>query len=781
MKLFIASLHFAVAFFALAGYGSINVRDFGALGDGVHDDTLALQKAADAAYPDGKRIRDRDFAPMRNRFIVESLYGPAKEIFFPKGTYRITGPVVFTHPQTLRGEDGAVIRNEADGQDSFFMQYTRYTRVENLAFEGGATQLRIWSIDGGGPMIVQRCSFRRATKLGFSYRTYAWKDKPVNHDMDHNVSDCSPCVVTRRPDGRYDVAPRDPALMKFNYSSALLLIERCRFEDCAHALNIVSDGQIVRDCTVKVPRWASGPAVEVKSKTLLQRVKVHVARNPKLEQYAFKTHHLITTVQDCEVTSDGDLTAILAAGRGCASSISTRLAIRNLRLDTGTAPVVRIPKWTMPNLLSVRGVTALKPVAKPKRLLDFETEPLESEIPLWREQAKAEAVSFMPAMAPERNYGVTVSGVDPKVFDLRMPKLVERFFWKTPDDVYEPDTECFGQIEPSMWGKVFDDPSLGSDYSSKPVATDEQGIHRLFDRALVESAGAPCTVCLPPRWLTVKTPIRLHGKVRVVVDGIAVLTGTDAEPMFAVDDGADVVFENILFRGGRHALRTEASVGRVRFFFCGLFDQAESSVYAVAKGKSALRIEMSGCNGQSHDFYRGNANPMLFDGSEFNPGVNHRKGEEKQSYCPLTNLSGGRLELHSVLSSPMLFEFVWPFSKIFEKPTPEQMGDFRWVDNYGTFRAYDMRFGGEWAGLTAVYQYGKDATTYIEGGFSSQLCPRCRADKATVYTDTPESRVRMAEVCGFDFGSVQPFRRRLPDGSERPIRAFLCHPIAPRQ
>ena len=772
---------FVACICAYAGYGSINVRDFGAVGDGVHDDTLAIQKAADAAYPDGKYVRGRDFTAMRNRFVTESFYGPAREIFFPKGTYRITGPVVFTHPQTLRGEDGAVIRNESGGQDSFYMQYTKYTRVENLVFEGGATQLRIWSIDGAGPMIVQKCTFRRAAKMGFSYRTYAWKDKPVHDEMNHNVSDCSPCIVTRRGDGRYDVVPRDPALMKFNYSSALLLIERCRFEDNAQALNIVSDGQIVRDCVVKVPRWAAGPAIEVKSKTLLQRVKVHVARNPDLEQYAFKTHHLINTIQDCEVTSDGDLTAILAAGRGCASSISTRLAIRNLRLDTGLGPVIRIPKWTMPNLLSVRGVEAVKRPPNRKRLFDFEQEPHESEIPIWRREAKAEAVSVMPAMAPERNYGVTVSGVDPAVFDMRMPPLVERLFWAPPEDIYEPDKECFGQIEPSEWGNTCADASIGADFADKPAEADDSKLHQLFARTLAAAAGTPCTVCLPSRWLTVKTPIRLRGKVRVTVDGIAVLTGNDAVPMFIVEEGADVVFENLIFRRGRHVLQADVPTGRARFFFCGFFDQAESSVHSVAKGQSAMRIEMSGCNGQSHDFYRGNANPMLLDGTEFNPTVNHRKGEERQSYCPMTNLAGGQLEYHSVLSSPMFFEFVWPFSKIWTPPTPEQMGDFRWVDNYGTFRAYDMRFGGEWGGLTAVYQYGKDATTYIEGGFSVQICLRLRAGKAIVYTDTPTSEVRLAEVCGFDFNNVQPFRRRLPDGSELPLQSFLCHPIAPRK
>ncbi|MCA9206504.1 MAG: hypothetical protein KDA59_25800, partial [Planctomycetales bacterium] len=44
-----------------------NVRDFGAVGDGMHDDTAAIQKA------------------------VDSMTGAIR---FPKGTYRLTQPVV---------------------------------------------------------------------------------------------------------------------------------------------------------------------------------------------------------------------------------------------------------------------------------------------------------------------------------------------------------------------------------------------------------------------------------------------------------------------------------------------------------------------------------------------------------------------------------------------------------------------------------------------------------------------------------------------------------------
>lgn len=763
---------------AQVGYGSINVRDFGAVGDGVHDDTLALQKAADAVRPDGKWVTGRDVGTLRTRFIMRSNHGPAAEVYFPKGVYRITGPVVFTRPMTLRGEKGTVIRNDTKDQDSFYMQYMRYTRVENLAFEGGRTQLRIWTIDSGGPQVVQNCTFKGASKLGFSYRTYAWKDKPVNHEMSHEESDCAPCIVTRRADGRCDVTERDPALMKHNYSSALLLIERCRFVDNAKAFDICSDGEIVRDCIINAPRWAAGPAATVQSKTLLQRVKVYVERNPGLEQYAFEVRKLITTFQDCEIRSDGDLTAILMTGRSCMSSIITRLAIRNLRLDTGSAPLVRFPTGCFPNLLSVRGVTTVRDPERKKRLFDFETEPKEGDFDTWYSEVIKIAVAVMPKLPPERTYGIVIDGIDGRVFDPTLPKLLAPFVRVPSADAYEPDAECFAQIDPSAWGTAYSDPSIGSAFQAKASAADDEKMHALFERAMSVSGGGPCTVEIPPLWIKVRTPIELRGKVRVVARGMAVVTGDDAAPIFTIAKGADVVFENLVFQGGKHVVQADVPEGHVRFFFCWMFDQAESSIRSVSPTPSATRIEMSGCEGQMHDFYRGNANPMLLDGSSVNPGVDHEKGVEKTTYCPIINLAGGRLELHSVLSSPMCFEFVWPFSDMWKNHRPEYVGDYRWIDNYGKFRSFDMRFGGEWGGLTAVYQYGRDASTYIEGGFAQQACPRLRFGHAYVVSDTPDPKVKCAEVCGFNYGRSPTFRGRLTDGTEYPLKSFLCYPFS---
>ena len=78
--------------------GSVSVRDFGAVGDGVADDTAAIQAALDAAKGADNTAEGRS---------VFSLYFPS----VPGGFYRVTDPLVIdgTYGLVIRG-DGALTR-----------------------------------------------------------------------------------------------------------------------------------------------------------------------------------------------------------------------------------------------------------------------------------------------------------------------------------------------------------------------------------------------------------------------------------------------------------------------------------------------------------------------------------------------------------------------------------------------------------------------------------------------------------------------------------------------
>ncbi len=74
----------------------LNVKDFGAKGDGVSDDTIAIQKAVDAAVRDFQDSTTRDF----------------RTVYFPKGTYLVSDTIQLGRLKIIQGaqENQTIIR-----------------------------------------------------------------------------------------------------------------------------------------------------------------------------------------------------------------------------------------------------------------------------------------------------------------------------------------------------------------------------------------------------------------------------------------------------------------------------------------------------------------------------------------------------------------------------------------------------------------------------------------------------------------------------------------------
>ncbi len=77
-----------------------NARDFGAVGDGIADDTAAIQAAADDCKSKLKIIQPTG----------GSYMGSCPELFFPAGKYRISQSIKLCPYQSVRGEDSILIQ-----------------------------------------------------------------------------------------------------------------------------------------------------------------------------------------------------------------------------------------------------------------------------------------------------------------------------------------------------------------------------------------------------------------------------------------------------------------------------------------------------------------------------------------------------------------------------------------------------------------------------------------------------------------------------------------------
>lgn len=99
---------------------AVSVRDFGAVGDGTVDDTLAIQAALTAA----------------------------RTVRVPAGTYRVTGTITVGYGQSLLGDGQAsVIRAASNGVDLIHLP-DGYATVSGLRLENGLAGIRLFGRDG---------------------------------------------------------------------------------------------------------------------------------------------------------------------------------------------------------------------------------------------------------------------------------------------------------------------------------------------------------------------------------------------------------------------------------------------------------------------------------------------------------------------------------------------------------------------------------------------------------------------------------------------------------
>ena len=760
---------------------SVNVRDFGAVGDGVHDDTLAIQRAADALYPEGKRISRRDHIAIGNGAREGWIWdGVGGEVFFPKGTYKVTGPVMFQYRVNLRGESGAVVRNVSPSEDTFYFQYGYFVQVEHLAFEGGFVQLRQWTCNASDSLLfVSDCSFSGAS--GTSVVSDSWRlNDGQKTDYDRQKG-CPPYEIERKEDGRVALRRRDEATLANWPNSTQVTVENCRFRDNACAFDIRCDGGVVRDCTVDAAPGAAF-AARIGSTMHLNRVRFSMVRDSGAgKQCAFlRSRSLDLFVSDCTFTSRGDVVAIESEAKACEGNVAKNITLKDVTFDNGDAPVMRFAAGTFPNMVVVDGLTTAKPPKAPKRIFAFEREPMTEEIARWPKENSAKSVWGHPDIPASKCFGVDVSNVKAAEFDATLPPALEPFRRESAAPHRRRIAVRLSARPDFSAGPVLSNDAIGRDTYDEE-GDDAARLQALFDKAAAHPEGA--TVLLPPRWIRLGKTLEVSGRVHILTHGRSVVTPNDGVAAFRMAEGSEVLFENVAVHSGKNAIVCDGEKGTLRIRNCGFFAQKGESILAASEGKSAWRIEMTGGSCLTPRLYRGNANPFLIDafwhsiGGEYPIG-----GPYGKSFAAIVNLPGGVFVAQDVLGVPgFFFSYGQVEHEVYgAKFDKAQVGDYRWLDNYGEMVIVQCRFGGEHAGLTPLYHYD-GASTYIEGKYVAHIQNWRLRDpyaSACVFCDKPD--LAFIDVVGFNFFMEPSFvARRIRDGipaESIPDTAFNCYP-----
>lgn len=148
--LLILSIFIFMMFQAMMVAFGADVKGFGAIGDGVTDDTAAIQAAADDCKAKIKAIQPTG----------GSYQGTSPELFFPSGKYRISAAILLSPYQTARGEDAILI--QADQASPIFrFDWGYQNKICGLQFVGGSRQVTFANANIDSSFLTFRdCSFQ---------------------------------------------------------------------------------------------------------------------------------------------------------------------------------------------------------------------------------------------------------------------------------------------------------------------------------------------------------------------------------------------------------------------------------------------------------------------------------------------------------------------------------------------------------------------------------------------------------------------------------------------
>lgn len=212
---------------------SINVKNFGAIGDGIADDTAAINAASQAVLNTFRGVT------LSNGLVVLR----AKELYFPSGHYLISGPINILSPVVnIRSVGGATIRQTAAAPIFVVANGgggSAKIKVQGLQFLYGTTQILFSNNNINATMLkIEDCEFRESTD-------FAIKAIGINNDL---------------------------------HLSAVLIIENSRFMDSAGVLENHADIALIKDSWVQV----SSPNLQANASVFL-----NVSGNLKFDNVLF--------------------------------------------------------------------------------------------------------------------------------------------------------------------------------------------------------------------------------------------------------------------------------------------------------------------------------------------------------------------------------------------------------------------------------------------------------------------------------------------------------------
>lgn len=682
---------------------SINVKDYGAKGDGVTDDTKAIQSAVNASIAQYKKW------PVLVRFVGGSANGitdnPHSEIVFPPGIYKISSPIVFIRYSYLRGIGKAVIKQVNPDQDSFYFYGLLRSAVENLHFEGGKIHLRFCAHNNNTARVsIKHCVFSNSGEYAIECRSYA--TKPAADAKSQRPKVWSPYDVTWT-NGMPQLTKNSPDNLQLYNNSTFTNISQCHFNNVMGAADLSGDTSAMNDCDVTVNPQFDGAVFNLMGLMHLNRVQGMA--NPAAGKHPYwigaEGRYREISVRDCDFdtrTAQG-----ICLMRSAVLYVNSSIIFKNSRVKCAGCPegaLLWITKDTDPGIIDISGLTEIS--GKPVKAIAWEKTPDSADF-------KTDSAKYKYGFVIADN-SPNIDATMPTVFDLSIHQPIPNATIRETDvpelswNYDELETQALNT------GKVLIASKFGVDQN--PDSDDTVAIQKTFDAA---AKIGNCMVIFPAGVFKISDTIEVPNNIVVRAAGVAAFVQSDTrKDIFQIKNAQTVAFKNCDFDRGRNGLNISSSdtqKSRVAFDNCSFYDQEENGILAMAgkggigeKNQTGLwldggiiasvhAVKTNAAHSQFANFW-GYNDPRLNDDAFFKNW-------------------GGAMRIQSMLGVPIL----WQGER---NKAPASIHDWtrskhtRWIDNWGKIYSLDNRFGGESGGMCNIENRSEDGTVYINGGIA---------------------------------------------------------------
>lgn len=692
--------------------GTINVKTFGAVGDGQTDDTSAIQGALNAAcdFANKNSVRVRHWRHLKSGIKEWAL----PIVVFPAGHYRVTQTLVLTQPVILRGIETALIEQMDPGKDIFYFHSLRSAWVNGLVLRGGKIQLRFFTNNIDVSQITIRgCRFEKAGGYAVECRSYTQEKFEGKESQLNTIRPWAPYAVTWK-DGLpiLEANPSDHLREWFN--STLLAITGCQFIDCAGVADMQCDTGLIEDCQIEANPESDGAIFSLPSgKTALYRIKGVVHKNPRKDTYWIEGGGILS-VRDCDFETEGPEGIDFFRASEIRRWVSLQIGhfcveLENSRMKAGGGShnaICWFSKKNQPSILSLRGVT--------------ETSGRPVQAAVWEEAPTAEMLQEL--LPPGNPLNI------PVWFYLQFADNSQNISVDIPE-ILSPSLEA--PIPREILAKVripdlpwdFDDFKKGttrwvnaSDFGLKPGSKEDASniIQKVFDEAgKLEAA----KVIFPPGIYKISNTIQLPPHVVAEAAGRVVIEGTNPDvPLFSSGKTENIGFHGFVFDGGKDAFDLAGSDhedGRVAFLECSFFDQTGAGIRYLAKEGHKNLGEISVAGGML-----GTTQGLVTDAVRAQVKRAYFVNDPHLNEAAFLENRGGAMKIEACLAIPQLWE-----GRRNKRPETLKSWDFsrntRWVDNFRRLEILDTRLGGESGGMANIFHRAEGGSVFVAGGTKS--------------------------------------------------------------